>query len=104
MRRPIPSGWSRSEIAPGTEDVSPAATPLLAVFPKSFPSTFIFPAVPLLRRRCCEVCWRCSNGSTQAPLRLDNHFDFDVCAALRECRELGAAPLNSPSPFEGSRG
>src|SRR5258705_171555 len=54
--------------------------------------------------RCCKGCWRCSNGSTQPPLRLENRCDLISALALRQCRELGATTLNSPSPFEGSRG
>src|SRR5260370_32491173 len=78
MRPPIPNGSWRSGSARGMEGVLPAATRWLAGFPKLFLSISTFRAVPLLQRLCCKVFLRCSNGRTQAPLRLENCFDVAV--------------------------
>src|SRR6266478_2172203 len=74
MRRPIPNGWSRSEIAPATEGVSPAAT-------RWSRSISTLPAVPLPPRPCCKAFLRYSSGWMQVP----QHHD-------------------STSPLQGSRG
>ena len=49
------NGWSRSEIAHGTEDVSPAATRSSAASPRSSRSTSTFPAARLPPRPCCRI-------------------------------------------------
>src|SRR5258708_34801606 len=78
MRSPIQNGSSRSETALGMAVASSAAMRSLEVSPTSSRSISTFRAVPLLQRSCCKVFLRCSNGRTQAPLRLENCFDAAV--------------------------